>query len=126
MRIPLILLMLSGCAGLGASAENDADALARELAGRVAGQPQSCITPTQSRSLTVADDQTLLYRAGDTLWVNRLSSACPGIEPLGTLIVEVHGSQYCRNDQVRGLEAGASIPGPTCRLGDFVPWRRVE
>lgn len=126
MRIPLILLALSGCAGIGASAENEGDALARELAGRVAGEARSCLNATQSRSLTVADDQTLLYRAGETLWVNRLASACPGIEPLGTLIVEVQGNQYCRNDLVRGLEAGAIIPGPSCRLGDFVPYRRVE
>jgi hypothetical protein len=45
------------------------------------------------------------------------------MEPLDTLAVERHGSQYCRGDQVRGLESGRSILGPICILGPFTPYR---
>jgi hypothetical protein len=55
--------------------------------------------------------------------VSRLRAECPGLQPLDTLIVEVHGGRYCRNDQFRAVETGASIPGPICLLGDFVPYR---
>ena len=42
-----------------------------------------------------------------------------------SLIVEGGtGGQYCRGDRVRGLEPGAIIPGPTCNLGDWVPYRQ--
>ena len=124
MRIPLILLALSGCAGVGASpTASEGDALSRELAGRVAGEAKSCVSAGQSDSLRAVDRQTLVYRDGRTRWVNRLRSACPGIEPMNTLIVEVTMSRYCSGDLVRGLEPGANIPGPTCVLGDFVPYR---
>ena len=104
---------------------NDTAAFAREIAGRVAGRSQSCIPTMQSTNLRVIDGQTLAYDQGATVWVNRLPARCPAIEPLNTVIVEPQlGSQYCRGDHIRGLEPGAIIPGPTCFLGDWVPYRR--
>ena len=67
---------------------------------------------------------TLVYRRGGTIWLNRLRATCPALRPTSTLIVEVHGSQYCRGDRFRTIEPGQSIPGPTCLLGPFTPWRR--
>jgi hypothetical protein len=100
-------------------------ALAAEVAGRVAGPPQSCITSHQSTNLRVVDSQTLAYDDGPTIWVTHLGAACPGIESLSTIIVEPKlGGQYCRGDHVRGLEQGATIPGATCFIGDWVPYRR--
>jgi hypothetical protein len=40
------------------------------------------------------------------------------------LVVELHGSQYCRNDRFRTVSAGSTIPGPSCFLGTFTPYRR--
>ena len=106
-------------------APNDTAAFAREIAGRVAGRPQSCIPTYQSTNLRVIDGQTLAYDQGPTVWVNRLAARCPAIEPLNTVIVEPKlGTQYCRGDHIRGLEPGAIIPGPTCFLGEWVPYRR--
>jgi hypothetical protein len=66
-----------------------------------------------------------VLRRGDTVWVNRLEGHCPGLRPLNTLVVEPSlGGQYCRNDRVRAIEPGSSIPGPICPLGDFTPYRR--
>jgi hypothetical protein len=104
---------------------NDTANFTREIAGRVAGQPQSCIPTMQSTNLRVIDGQTLAYDQGATVWVNRLAARCPAIEPLNTVIVEPQlGTQYCRGDHIRGLEPGAIIPGPTCFLGEWVPYRR--
>lgn len=100
-------------------------ALAREVAGRVAGPPRSCVNSNQSANLRVIDSQTLAYNDGPTIWVTHLGAPCPGIQTLSTLIVEPKlGGQYCRGDHVRGLEQGAIIPGATCFIDNWVPYRR--
>ena len=124
MRILIVALLLSGCAAaeLGMPSREQAD-LSRELAGRVAGRAESCVSAGSSQSLQIVDASTLVYRSGDTIWLNRLRAACPGLRPFDTLIIEVRGSQYCKGDQVRSLLPGTTIPGPVCPLGDFTPYR---
>jgi hypothetical protein len=125
MRLLPLLLILAACAAPRADGPTrEQEELSRELAGREAGAAQNCISATQSSSLNIVDNSTLSYRQGDTIWVNRLAAPCPGMRPLDTLVVELHGSEYCRNDRIRPLQTGSRIPGPTCFLGDFVPYRR--
>lgn len=124
MRALLLPLLIIGCAAPGPqSASREQLDFARDLTGRVAGRPQSCISSFSSQSLRIVDSATLAYDSGRTIWVNRLGAPCPGLRPLDTLIVEVHGGQYCRGDLVRGMTPGTSIPGAMCPLGDFVPYR---
>lgn len=97
---------------------------ARETAGRVAGPAQSCVSTSPAQNLRVLDPQTLAYGWGRTVYVNHLRSPCPAIAQLNTIIVEPGlGGSYCSGDRVRGLEPGAIIAGPTCILGDWVPYR---
>jgi hypothetical protein len=119
MRL-LPLLLLTACA-TGSAREAD---LSNDLAGRSAGEPQECVTASPGAGLAARDARTLVYRRGATLWVNRLEAACPGLDPMSTLIVDVHGDRYCRGDRVRALDPGLTIPGPPCALGRFTPWRR--
>ncbi len=121
MRLLPLLLLAPACA---ASSARQAD-LSSELAGRTAGPPRDCIPASAGDSLVARDSQTLVYRRGDTIWVNRLAAPCPGLHPMSTLIVEVHGSSHCRGDPVRALPMGSRIAGPVCGLGDFVPYRRA-
>jgi hypothetical protein len=125
MRTLILLsaIVLAGCAR--PATPNGNSAFASEIAGRTAGSPQSCITSNQSANLRVVDPQTLAYDDGPTLWVTHLGAPCPGMQTLSTVIVEPKlGGQYCRGDHVRGLEQGAIIPGATCFVGDWVPYRR--
>jgi hypothetical protein len=116
-------VVVASCAPTGAP--NGANALTQELAGRAAGPARSCIPTLPSTNLRVIDGQTLAYDQGATLWINRLPARCPAIEPLNTVIVEPKlGSEYCSRDHIRGLEPGAIIPGPTCFLGEWVPYRK--
>jgi hypothetical protein len=120
MRLLPLLVLTAACAA-GPAREAD---LSPELAGRTAGPPKDCVPASAGASLVPRDSQTLVYRRGDTIWVNRLAAACAGLDPASTLILDVHGSQHCRGDTVRALEPGRSLPGPICVLGSFTPYRR--
>ena len=123
MRRLAFLLVLASCSPV-APVPAGGDPFARELVGRTAGPAQTCVSTIGSQGLRAVDSQTVAYEVGTTLWVNRLDHACPAVGPHNTIIVESQGSQYCRGDQIRGLETGAIIPGPTCTLRDWVPYRR--
>jgi hypothetical protein len=125
MRSLILLLLLAGCAAQ-ARQRSGGDGLERELARRTAGDARACVSAGPQQNLVVAGRRAIVLRRGDTVWVNRLSDSCPGMDMFGTLILEVHGGQYCRGDRVRSLSAGSSIPGPACILGDFVPYRKAS
>jgi hypothetical protein len=95
------------------------------LAGRVAGAPVDCISlsPGASNGPQIVDDHTILYRqSGKRTWRTGPVGHCPGLRPFSTMIVDVYGSQLCRNDRFRMVEPGLSIPGPYCRLDRFTPY----
>ena len=120
--LPLALgLSIAACAG---PAVPPGDASASVTAGRVAGPAQSCVSTHPSEGLRAIDSATLAYGSGSTIYLNRLGDRCPGLQNLSTIITEVQGGHYCRGDRIRALELGSIIPGPTCNLGDWVPYRR--
>lgn len=103
-------------------AEPPGAGLTRELAGHVAGAPQTCVTSFPNQNLRVIDASTLAYGYGRTIYVNHLGGPCPGLEPLSTVIVRSEGGQYCRGDHIQGREPGAIIPGPQCNLSNWIPY----
>ncbi len=123
MRLLPLPLILAACAATVGPSTSEAD-LTRELAGRTAGEPRNCVSTSQSSNLVARGPQTLVYERGDTIWVNRLGAECPGLVEHSQLIVDVHGSQYCRGDRFRTREPGMGIPGPICVLDRFTPYRR--
>lgn len=124
MRVAITtLLLLAGCATSGDVAAADEAELAAELANRRAGEPVDCIDVRASQSLVPVAADTVILRDFGTIWVNELESACPGLRPTSTLIVEPSlAGRYCRNDLIRPLDPGSRIAGATCRLGDFTPY----
>jgi hypothetical protein len=125
MRLLLMtILLLFGCAA-SAMRARDRNGLVADLAGRTAGPPQDCVSVEQTSSLRPVDAQTIVLNRGATFYVNHLAGSCGNLEPTDTLIVETHGSQYCRGDHFRSKPFGGGVvPGPICVLGDFVPYRR--
>ena len=124
MRALLLVLALGSCVAAGSMEERESKALGRDLAERVAGEPERCVPRIQAAGLNAVDRRTLVYDTPGTLWVNRLRADCPGLRPDSTLVIETAGDQYCRNDRIRALDPGGLIPGPICLLGDFTPHRR--
>ena len=120
----LLLLVLTGLLGCSRPVAPPGADLAQTLAGRVAGRAQSCVPIQSTSNLRVFDAATLGSGSGSTIYVNRLDGPCPGVRELSTIIIEVHGSEYCRGDHFRAVELAATIPGPICVLGDWVPYRR--
>ncbi len=120
--IPVLMLALCGCAPQSPVAVQSP--LPQMLAGLTAGAPRNCI-PTQTMSgLQLVDDNTVTMRLGNKLWVNHLRASCNVGNGFKTIVIDVHGGQYCRNDFFRLVEPGSSIPGPACFLGEWVPYTR--
>jgi hypothetical protein len=119
---PAILLILGALASLGALQPQAERAV--ELAGRSAGQPQRCIAYDRLDGLRVSDSDrhTLLYGRGRTIWASHLDPGCPF--RVNDNLVSEPLSRYCRGDLVRSFDSSSRIPGPTCVLGDFVPYTR--
>jgi hypothetical protein len=123
MRINFILLavMVGSCAPAPVAM---APRPLTELAGRAAGLPKDCVPIRPAEGLHVADDRsTLIYGSGRTVWANALGPACTfGFNDIP--IFEPTVSSYCRGDIVRTVDRYSHIPGPSCVLGQFVPFTR--
>jgi len=121
---PLIVLAGIALASCTRPAVPAQDALANELAGFVAGAPQTCVPTSPNQNLRVIDARTLAYGYGTVVYVNHLGSDCPALSPYNSVLIDAQGGQYCRGDRVRGLEPHAGIPGPWCNLGDWIAYRK--
>jgi hypothetical protein len=120
--IPIFLL--AGCAAPEPTRNPEAD-IAKLTTGMVAGETRSCVSTTgATSSLTVVNTRTLSYSDGGKLWINRLPGECRGLNRMSALVVEAHGSEYCRGDRFRSRDYGSTILGPYCALGDFTMYRK--
>jgi hypothetical protein len=93
-----------------------------ELAGRTAGPPQSCVRNDSSSSVHFTTGNALVYTSGSTVWLN--TTRCPALTYNDLPVFELYGSQYCRGDIMKTVDRYTGIPGPSCVLGDFIPYRR--
>lgn len=100
--------------------------LAKLLEGRVAGTPKSCITTFGHRNIKQIDDTALVYRSGDTVWVNRTRNP-QSIDESDVMVIErFSGSSLCRTDQIRLIDRYAGFFSGVIFLDDFVPYRLPE
>lgn len=122
LRIAATALFLGSCTAAQPYAERQGPPI--ELAGRTAGPPRRCAMLTQLDSLRVSetDRHTLIYGSGKTIYANNLGQCRFGNDDI--LVTEPTGSQLCGGDIVRSMDRYSHIPGPTCILGDFIPYTR--
>lgn len=120
-----VLIALGGCTPAATTRTSDtARELRTAIGDRVAEAPRDCVSTMGLDGPQIIGGQTLIYRSGGRVYRNDIEGGCPGLAPMATVIVEVHGSQLCRNDRFQALQTGSRIPGPYCRLGAFTPYRR--
>ena len=108
--------------------EKQTQKLDKALKGKVAGKPVSCISSRNSSNFTRISDDMLLYRqSGNLVYQNNLRNKCPGLGDDYDIIVvkSFNGSQLCRGDWITLVDRLGGIPGPTCVLGEFVPFTKA-
>ncbi len=130
LHIPMIVAAaaLAAIPASAAAIERPApeDRLAKLLEGRVAGEPQNCISLAAARSSEVIDGTAIVYRIGSTLWVNRPEGGAESLDDDDILVTRLPGSQLCRIDTVELRDRGSQMYSGFVSLGKFVPYRRVK
>lgn len=100
--------------------------LAKMLEGRVAGEPQRCISLSAISDTQVIDKTAIVYRQGSTLWVNTPSSGAESLNDNAVLVTKPTGSQLCSIDTVQLHDRSSHMWSGFVALGDFVPWRKLD
>jgi hypothetical protein len=126
--------LLAACApagsaepGAAALTPKQAEILDKQLAGKVAGEPVTCLNSNSRTYETIrVSDDILLYRAsGKLVYRNTLSGSCPGLaRDNDIMVVRSYGTGTCRGDFFHLVDRTSGIRGPTCVFGDFVPYRK--
>lgn len=122
IRIILPLALLAGCATTSRTAEGPDPRIATALAGKVAGQSQSCIRLDEARGSEVVRD-AILYRAGrDKSYL----AEAPGCGTSGfndyILVQKVFGSQLCRGDIIRLVQRTGGFEAGSCAIREITPY----
>ena len=129
--IALILILAAlatgSCATTPAPPNPAAQARLQQLiAGKVAGQPLNCLQTYRSNDMIAIDDDTLVFRDGGRVYVNRLRHGCPHLTNASYTLVtrQFGGVGLCSGDiaQVADLTTGMTVG--SCVIGDFVPYTR--
>ena len=124
--------LIAACAGLLAASpaasmdrKTGEEKLAEMLEGRVAGEPESCIRTFGNGNLTVIDKTALVYKRGDTIWVNRTRFP-ETLDDNDYLVIKKYGTtgQLCRLDNVTTRDRGGNFFSGVIFLEDFVPDRK--
>ena len=116
----------SGAPRTEALTPKQAEQLDKQLAGKVAGEPVRCLPTSFSTDTIRISDNILLYRqSGRIVYRNDLKSSCPGLgRDSDIMVVRQFGSSTCSGDFFHLVDRSSGIRGPTCVLGDFVPYRK--
>lgn len=121
------LAALAAAAPAGAAERLSPEArLARALEGRVAGRPVDCINLRSVRSSTVIDDTALLYRIGDTVYVNRPRAGARSLNRWDTQVQRPFNNRLCSIDTINMVDLHTGTMTGLVFLGEFVPYRRVR
>lgn len=106
-----------------ASAQRQFDNL---LAGKVAGKAEKCLPTYRSNDMTIIDDDTILFRDGRTVYVNKPLGGCMNLNRSGSALVTRNmGPQLCRGDLATVVDNSTGMSLGACSLGDFVPYRKT-
>ena len=127
-RLALIASAALVATGTAAWAGGDGEAkLADMLQDRVAGAPLDCIVFDEDgpNSLTIVDGAAVVYRRGDTIYVNRPANPAT-LDWNDVLVVErFAGSTLCRHDRVFTHDRGGLARTGVVFLEQFVPYSKA-
>ena len=98
--------------------------LAQMLEGREAGKPVNCLPLGQSQEMRIIDKTAIVYRYGNTLYVNRPTNA-DALDDDDILVTRQTSGQLCRLDTVQLHDRTSQFYSGFVGLQDFVPYRKL-
>lgn len=110
-----------------ARSSKEAQKLARALAGRMPGKPVDCISNYRGSDMQIIDDQTILFREGGTVYVQKPRGGCYGLGNGNyTLITRLHATHRLCSGQIGEMVDRVSGFGyGSCVFGEFLPYRKA-
>lgn len=99
--------------------------LDRYLAGKTAGQPQTCLPSYRSNDMVIVDERTILFRDGaNRYWRTDIQGGCIGLGRPSTALVtrSFGGTGLCRGEIAQIVDTSTGMTVGSCSLGDFVPY----
>jgi len=135
MNLRISLLLAAGAVTLLGSASPEQvtrspkaqQDLAKALAGRVAGTPVECINDFRSEArMTVIDDNTLLFRSGDVIYLQNPRGGCANLSNRTNALTTQRRStnQLCAGDINQVVQPSSGIFLGSCAFGQFTPYRK--
>jgi len=136
----LAVLATGGCAGSGATPEQEAaesaaqetieQILAAPLASEQYAKPERCISTMQYDSMEVLDQRHVLFKGtGDRFWLNELRMQCVGLRRDSTPVIRLRDTQLCDMDTFQAVDDMLGVwnrTSATCSLGQFTPITREQ
>jgi len=98
--------------------------LAQMLEGREPGKPVNCLPLGTAQNSSIIDKTAIVYRYGNTLYVNRPTNAS-ALNDDDILLTRQTSGQLCRLDSVQLLDRTSRFYSGFVSLQDFVPYKRV-
>jgi len=126
--IPVALAAAALGATLPAAAAADEKGeakLAKVLDGRVPGEPVRCLDRTRRDNLEVIDRTAMVFKDGDTYYVNRPS----GVNFLSWSdipVFKIWGNELCKMDIVHLRDRSTGMGGASMTMNEFIPYRHAR
>ncbi|HXH53981.1 MAG TPA: hypothetical protein VNH53_11230 [Sphingomicrobium sp.] len=95
------------------------------IAGKVAGQPVSCLPSHQSGGMVAIDDHTIVFGSGSKrVYVNNTRGGCSNLKSGHYALVtrSIGGMGPCSGDIAQVADVSTGVVVGSCALGDFVPY----
>lgn len=125
LAIAISAVTLSGCGSTNIERSNgDGNALVRAIPGSADAytETERCLPTWAYDSVEIAGDEHLIFFGrGDDVWVNKLSTRCPGLDSYDALSFDLRSDRVCKLDLVTGVHRNVFWwqRGVSCSLGDF-------
>jgi hypothetical protein len=128
--LPVAAAALASCsANLGPPEPPSPQAQARLqqlIAGRSAGPAVSCLPRGRGSDMTVVGDGTVVFRSGNTVYVNDMRGGCPNLRSHYALVTrQSGGGGLCSGEIAEVIDPASGISVSSCSFGEFVPYRRM-
>lgn len=113
--IPVLMLLLAGCATRPAQPRADVGAFAAR------GEGRRCLLDSDIRSWQPVDQRYLMVATAGGWFRTELVGGCPGLDWRRAIVRRNSTGQACRGDTFGVVDLTTRNDFGLCRFGDFVP-----